>query len=67
MVLKFPTAQQPLGFIKQLRDLAREPWFAAEVDTCELVKLDRARTQIKAHARRADDAYTEFAALPRVA
>jgi hypothetical protein len=67
MVLNFPTAQKQLGFIKQLRDLAREPWFAGEVDTCELVRLDRARARLKDHARRADDAYTEFAALPRVA
>ena len=67
MVLKFPTAQQPLGFIKQLRDHAREPWFADKVDDCELVRLDRAQARFTAHARRADDAYTEFAALPRVA
>jgi len=67
MVLKFPTAQQPLGFIKQLRDRAREPWFADKVDDRELVRLDHARARIDAHARRADEAYTEFAALPRVA
>jgi hypothetical protein len=67
MVLKFPAAQKQLGFIKQLRGLAREPWFAEEVDSCQLVRLDRARARLKAHARRADDAYTEFAALPRVA
>ncbi len=67
MLLKFPTAQPPLGFIKQLRDLAREPWFADEVDDCELVRLDRTHARMDAHARRADEAYTEFAALPRVA
>jgi hypothetical protein len=67
MVLKFPIAQAQLGFIKQLRDRAREPWFAEPVDSCELVKLQDARARINAHARRADDAYTEFAALPRVA
>ena len=67
MVLKFPTAQKQLGLIKQLRGLAREPWFAEEVNTCQLVRLDRARARSKDNARRADDAYTEFAALPRVA
>jgi hypothetical protein len=62
MRITFPSAPRQLGIIKQLRDLARE-----EVGKAELVRLDRAQTRIHEHSRRADQAYTDFAAFPRVA
>jgi hypothetical protein len=67
MLIKFPSAQDRLGLITHLRQLAREPWYSEAVDDKQLVKLDRERARIRAHARRADEAYAEFASLPRVA
>jgi hypothetical protein len=67
MIIKFPSAQNPLGIFKHLRTLAREPWYPEEVYDAELLKLDSARARITEHAQRADQAYTDFAALPRAA
>ncbi len=67
MPIKFPSAQTQLGIVKHLRDLAREAWYPEEVGDTRLLKLDRERARIQAHALRADEAYTEFATLPRVA
>jgi hypothetical protein len=66
-IKKLSSARQRPGIIKYLRELAREPWYPQEVEETELVKLDRAQTQIEAHAQRAEQAYTEFVRLPRAA
>jgi hypothetical protein len=67
MIIKFPIAQRQLGVIRQVLNRARNAWTPQEVDESRLVSLARARTSIRDHVRRADQAYAEFATLPRVA
>jgi hypothetical protein len=67
MIIKFPPAQRQLGVIQQALQRAREAWAPQEVDESRLVSLDRARASLRDHVRRADQAYAEFATLPRVA
>lgn len=67
MRITFPSARRQLGIIKHIRDLAREPWYPEEVEETDLIRLDRAQLRLQEHAVRADQAYTDFAALPRVA
>jgi hypothetical protein len=67
MIIKFPPAQRQLGIIQRVLHRARQAWAPQEVDESRLVSLDRARESIRDHVRRADQAYAEFATLPRVA